>query len=103
MKWFPVTDVNAIPKKEGRRVSFGKEEVALFNVGDKFHAVSNACPHKKGPLADGIVSGSSVFCPLHNLKINLESGCAEDGACVKVYPVKVFQEKICVGIEEGAG
>ena len=102
-KWIPVTDKSAIPLREGRRVFYGGYEVALFNLGDEFLAVDNHCPHKKGPLADGIVSGKAVFCPLHNWKINLETGCALSGGKgqVKTYPVKILNNKICVAFEEG--
>ena len=102
VQWFPVAETGTIPKKEGRRISFGDMEVALFNLGDEYCAVDNRCPHKQGPLADGIVSGKSVFCPLHSLKINLENGCATVGSgCVKVYPVKVIGGKIYIAFHEG--
>ena len=102
MQWFPVTKVGAIPKNEGRRVSFGEIQAALFNLGDEYRAIDNRCPHKQGPLADGIVSGKSIFCPLHSLKVNLENGCAAGRAgCVKVYPVKVIEQKVCIAFREG--
>ena len=102
VQWFPVAETGTIPKKEGRRISFGEIEVALFNLGDEYCAVDNRCPHKQGPLADGIVSGKSVFYPLHSLKINLENGCAVTGSgCVKVYPVRIIREKIYIAFNEG--
>ena len=102
-EWIAVADKNAIPVREGRRVSYGGHEVALFNLGDEYLAVDNRCPHKAGPLADGIVSGKAVFCPLHNWKISLENGCALSGGMgqVKKYPVKVIGEKVYVGFKEG--
>ena len=102
-KWYPVADKNAIPLREGRRVFYGGYEAALFNLGDEFLAVDNRCPHKSGPLADGIVSGKAVFCPLHNWKISLESGCAISGGTgqVKKYPVRVIGGKVCIAFEEG--
>ena len=101
--WVPVEGAKTIPLKEGRRVSYGDHEVALFNLGNEYLAVDNRCPHKAGPLADGIVAGKAVFCPLHNWKINLENGCALSGGKgkVKVYPVKVIGDKVCVAFEEG--
>ena len=103
-KWVPVARVHAIPVKEGRRVLCGDYEVALFNLSGEYLAVDNRCPHKAGPLADGIVSGKAVFCPLHNWKINLESGCALSGGKgqVKTYPVKILNQKVCIAFEEGA-
>ena len=101
--WVPVAGAETIPLKEGRRVSYGSYEVALFNLGNEYLAVDNRCPHKAGPLADGIVAGKAVFCPLHNWKIGLENGCALSGGKgrVKIYPVKILRGKICVAFEEG--
>ena len=103
-KWYAVTDMNAVPVKEGRRVIYKDREVALFNLGNEYLAVDNRCPHKQGPLADGIVAGRSVFCPLHNWKISLENGCALSGGKgqVKIYPVKILNQKVCIAFEDGA-
>lgn len=93
MSWIPITPVANIPLREGRAVKVGAEEIAIFNLGDKFLAVANRCPHKGGPLADGIVSGESVICPLHSWKVCLATGeverPAETSACVRSYPVAV--------------
>lgn len=102
--WHPVACLEDIPLKEGRRVRWQNQELALFNLGDTFLAVDNQCPHRQGPLADGLVSGKTVFCPLHNLKINLENGCALNGGTgkVKTYPVKVIKGHLYVAFEEGS-
>ena len=96
--WHYVADSADIPLREGRRVRFRDFDVALFNVGDAFMAVDNRCPHKQGPLADGIVAGKAVFCPLHSWKISLESGCALNGGsgAVRTYPVNVVDGKVYV-------
>ena len=103
-KWYPVAGPEEIPLREGRKAIWKNYEAAIFNLGDEFLAVENQCPHKKGPLADGLVSGKSVFCPLHNLKIGLEHGCAINGGTgqVKIFPVKVINGRVCVAFEEGA-
>jgi len=93
MSWIPITRAENIPLREGRAVKVGGGEIAIFNLGGKFLAVDNRCPHRGGPLADGIVSGDSVICPLHAWKICLSSGAvkrpAEEQACVRSSPVKV--------------
>jgi len=93
MSWIRITPADNIPLREGRAVSLGGEEIAIFNLGAKFLAVSNRCPHRGGPLAEGIVSGESVVCPLHGWKLCLTSGEVkrppEQQACVQLYPVKV--------------
>ena len=70
-QWILIEGAETIPVKEGRRVKYGDQEIALFNLGGQYRALDNQCPHKAGPLADGIVAGRAVFCPLHNWKINL--------------------------------
>jgi nitrite reductase (NADH) small subunit len=91
--WIRITDRENIPLREGRVVRVGDQEIAVFNLGDRFLAVENRCPHRGGPLADGIVSGSSVVCPLHAWKFNLENGtgvsAASKGSCVQTFPTRV--------------
>ena len=102
-KWYYVAREGDVPVKEGRRVQFGEHELALFNLGDGYRAIDNRCPHKAGPLADGIVAGNAVFCPLHNWKIDLGSGCALSGGNgqLKTFPVKVINQKVYIAFEEG--
>ena len=92
MNWIRITNVENIPLREGRSVRLGDDEIAIFNLGDRYVAVDNSCPHRGGPLCDGIVSGSAVVCPLHGWKVSLETGeVLKPGVCVKVgtYPVSV--------------
>ena len=93
-RWIKVTVVDNIPPREGRAVLVGDQELALFNLGDRFLAIDPQCPHEGGPLCDGIVTGSSVVCPLHAWKVDLESGAVTrpthaKGHCVGTYPTKV--------------
>ena len=92
--WIRVTRAVNIPEREGRAVRIGAREIAIFNLGDRFLATDNQCPHQGGPLCDGIVTGSSVVCPLHAWKVNLASGSVERPAtakdhCVATYPIRV--------------
>lgn len=102
-KWYPVADKDSLPLREGKRVVWGEYEVALFNLGNEYLAMDNRCPHKNGPLSDGVVAGDAVFCPLHNWKLSLRTGCALSGGegQVKTYPVKVINGKVCLALEEG--
>ena len=103
VKWYPTVETNAVPLKEGRKIRFGDQEIALFNLGDEFAAIDNKCPHKEGPLADGIVAGKSVYCPLHTLNISLTNGCALKGGegQVKVYLTKVIENTVYVAFDDG--
>ena len=71
--------------------------IAVFrNAADEVFAVHDKCPHKAGPLSQGIVHGDTVTCPLHSWKISLRSGEAlgEDKGCVPTIPVKVDAGRI---------
>jgi nitrite reductase [NAD(P)H] small subunit len=103
MKWIRVTKVENIPLREGRSVTIGDDELAIFNLGDRFVAVDNACPHRGGPLCDGIVSGTAVVCPLHGYKVCLETGkVLKPDVAVRVdtYPVRVKDDVVLVRVEE---
>ena len=102
-RWIRVTPVENLPLREGRAVLLGDREVALFNLGDRVLATDNACPHKGGPLCDGIVTGDSVVCPLHAWKVNLASGSVERPAgardhCVETYPTKIENGFVIIGL-----
>jgi len=113
-RWVQVARAELIPPREGRSVWVGAREIAIFNVADSstelgtggFLATDNQCPHKGGPLCDGIVTGRSVVCPLHAWKISLESGAVERpgraGACVPTYPVRVEDGIVMVRLPAGA-
>ena len=103
-KWVRITQCENIPLREGRTVKVGSFEIAVFNLGDRFLAVENRCPHQGGPLADGIVSGSTVVCPLHAWKINLECGSvvkpAESGACVRAFETRIENGVVLLNITD---
>jgi nitrite reductase (NADH) small subunit len=92
-RWVRITHCDRVPLREGRSVKLGGLDIAIFNLGDRFLAVDNRCPHNGGPLCEGIVSGTTVVCPLHAWKIDLESGSvkkpAESAACVRTFRSRV--------------
>jgi nitrite reductase (NADH) small subunit len=86
-------------------VRIGDLEIAIFNLNGRFLTVENACPHKGGPLCDGIVTGHAVVCPLHGRHFDLESGMpirASDPACLAVFPTRVEDGIILVDLGAGA-
>lgn len=99
-KWIQTARCSDIPLREGRSVKLGDREIAIFNLGDRFLAVASHCPHKNGPLAEGIVSGQNVVCPLHAWKIDLETGAvarpSETLACVERFRVRVEEGIVMV-------
>lgn len=91
--WIRVATIDSIPPREGRPVSLGGRDLAIFNLGGRFVAIENRCPHQGGPLADGIVSGTTVVCPLHAWRVRLDSGGIERpggvSACVRTFRTRV--------------
>lgn len=93
VQWVRICRLDEIPAS-GARVLLrdGETDIALFRTAaDRVFAVVDRCPHKGGPLSQGIVAGDTVTCPLHGWNIALESGeaCAPDVGCVRNFPVRV--------------
>ncbi len=90
--WVEVVALKDIPILGSRVVVTDTMKIAVFRTAkDEVFAIKDACPHKQGPLSQGIVHGTSVTCPMHNWKIDLVSGkaLAPDEGCTNVFPVKV--------------
>ncbi len=91
--WKKICSVDEIPVLGSRRVTRAQGlDVAVFrNSEDRVFALLDRCPHKGGPLSQGIVFGTSVACPLHNWTIDMEGGCAKapDEGCTPKFAVKV--------------
>jgi len=91
-QWIEVCKLDEIPPSQARTVRAENTVIAVFRLtDDRVKALENRCPHKDGPLVDGIISGDDVLCPLHNWRIHLDDGqvAAPDEGCVKTYPAKV--------------
>lgn len=95
--WTAVGVTDDIPLREGRFVEVGGTKIAVFNLGDRFLTVDNRCPHKGGPLSDGITSGGAVVCPLHGWRVNLTSGEVER-PCAAVPAIGAYDTKVVDGV-----
>ena len=91
--WEKICLVTDIPVLGSRRVArkIGLDVAVFRNDQDQVFALLDRCPHKGGPLSQGIVFGTSVACPLHNWTIGLEDGCAKtpDEGCTQKFSVNV--------------
>ncbi|MEA3302629.1 MAG: nitrite reductase small subunit NirD [Pseudomonadota bacterium] len=99
--WIEITQLDEIPVLGSRVVKTDSMDIAIFRTSDdRIFAVKDACPHKQGPLSQGIVHGTSVTCPLHNWKIDLASGEAlgADEGCTNVYDTKVEDNMVYLRI-----
>ena len=105
--WTPICRVDDIPRLGARRVARAQGlDVAIFrSADDQIFALLDSCPHKGGPLSQGIVFGTSVACPLHNWTIGLCSGeaAAPDEGCTPRFAVKVEGGGVFLDAAELAG
>ena len=99
-----VIAVSDLPPGEATEVTVGAEAVALFNVGGTFHALSNRCPHRGGPLGQGFVDGSEVSCPWHNWTFDVSTGRNTTNGDMRVprHEVKVVDGQVLVRLAGAA-
>ena len=96
-KWIEVVELYKIPVLGSRLIKTKAMDIAVFRGSDdQVFAIRDQCPHKQGPLSQGIMHGHTVTCPLHNWKIDLTNGqaLAPDEGCSNVFPVKVIDGKV---------
>ena len=101
-QWIEITPLKDIPVLGSRIVETEDTNIAVFRGSDdQVYAVKDACPHKQGPLSQGIMHDGTVTCPLHNWKINLTNGEAQgpDSGCVNVYPIKVEDGQVFLKLQ----
>jgi nitrite reductase (NADH) small subunit len=86
--------VDAIPVGEGRAFAIGERRIAVFrNRQGELFATQASCPHRAGPLFDGLVGGCTVICPLHGIRFDLTTGCSADpNLSLKTYPARLDDE-----------
>lgn len=95
--WFDIGALDDIPRRGARCVTTPQGRIGVFRTADdRVFAVEDHCPHRGGPLSQGIVHGTSVTCPLHNWVISLETGRAEgaDEGSVATIPVRVASGRL---------
>jgi nitrite reductase (NADH) small subunit len=91
-----VCALDDVPFGEGRAFRVGDSVIAIFRPrGGGVFALDNRCPHRAGPLADGIVGAGSVICPLHGWRFELPTGhCANENAAVRRYETRVRDGRV---------
>lgn len=104
--WVRVGKLEDIPKLGARVVKTTECDIAVFRTAeDEVFALRDQCPHKGGPLSQGIVHGKRVACPLHDWKISIDTGVAvaPDEGCAARFPVRMEGDIIMLSLtaEEG--
>ncbi len=102
MTWIEIGSTTDIPRRGARCVETPQGRIAVFRtMDDQFFAIEDRCPHKGGPLSQGIVHGTAVTCPLHNWVISLETGKAlgADEGGVRMIPLRREGERLFLALE----
>jgi nitrite reductase [NAD(P)H] small subunit len=102
MSWFLIGGITDIPRRGARCVETPQGKIGVFRtMEDRIFAIEDHCPHRGGPLSQGIVAGGAVTCPLHNWVISLETGKAlgADEGAVRTIPVKVDGQQIFIALD----
>jgi nitrite reductase (NADH) small subunit len=100
--WIEIGLLDDIPVLGSRVVKTSHGDVAVFrNAEDQLFALHDKCPHKGGPLSQGIVHGTSVTCPLHSWVIGLENGEAKgnDRGCAKSFHIKLSDGRVFLDVQ----
>lgn len=100
-RWHTIGPISDIPRRGARCVRNGDMTIAIFRTADDhIYAVEDKCPHRQGPLSQGIVHDGCVTCPLHNWVISLETGEAQgaDQGRILTYPVKLDGQMILLSL-----
>ena len=97
-----VCGIADVPLGEGRAVTIGDRRVAVFHAVSGWYALEDACPHRGGPLSDGILAERCVACPLHDRRFDLATGAAlNDGDDVTAHRVELLDGRVFVELGDG--
>ncbi|MFC3612889.1 nitrite reductase small subunit NirD [Lutimaribacter marinistellae] len=98
MSWIDICAIDDIPLRGARKLKTALGCVAIFRTDkDEVFAASDTCPHKGGPLSEGILHGQSVTCPLHNWVFDLNTGQAQDeDGQIATYPARVEAGRVLI-------
>ena len=92
--------VEQVPPGQGLCFVVGGREIAVFRMRDgRLFAAQNRCPHREGPLADGLAGDGRVICPFHAWAFDLASGKGPSGACLTTYAVRAVEGQLVLEIE----
>ena len=101
LNWIEIGRLDDIPRRGARCVKSGDVTIALFRTADdRVFALEDKCPHRAGPLSEGIVHDGCVTCPLHNWVISLETGLAQgaDEGSTLSFPVRIEGDRVLLAV-----
>lgn len=103
--WIDIGSPDDVPLRGARRMPAPGGDLAIFRTGDgRLFALRDRCPHKGGPLSQGIVAGAAVYCPLHNWRIDLATGEPEGAdagkGCAPAIPLAIEAGRLFVRLPD---
>ncbi|HEX6997682.1 MAG TPA: nitrite reductase small subunit NirD [Gammaproteobacteria bacterium] len=105
MSWIDVGPVESIPSRGARVLRAAGDDIAVFRTGDgRVFALRDRCPHRGGPLSQGIVHGACVTCPLHDWVIDLATGEATgaDEGCTPTFAVRTDRGRVLINVPDAS-
>jgi nitrite reductase/ring-hydroxylating ferredoxin subunit len=99
-QFIDAAEVSSLPPGRGRTVELRGKRLALFHVGDQFHAIDDDCPHRGGSLGTGWCENGEVYCPLHGWAFDIATGTCKTRADrpVKSYPTQVRDGRVWIAL-----
>src|SRR4029453_8801593 len=104
-KFMKAATTDELENEQAKLVEVEGQKIALFRVGEAFHALSDTCTHRGGPLSEGTVEGAEVTCPWHGARFDIKSGAvlgAPAGREVRSYPVRVTGADVEIEVKSSA-
>lgn len=99
-KWARAARASEIPSGSGRTVELEGRKIAIFNLGGRFYALDDTCPHRGGPLGEGSLEGNLVTCPWHGWQYDVTTGAHARNPDIRIrsYPSKVENGEVFVAV-----
>ncbi|HXK59625.1 MAG TPA: nitrite reductase small subunit NirD [Acidobacteriota bacterium] len=101
MSFTTVARIEDVPQGEARVFRLEGHEIAVFNVDGNYYALDNVCPHRGGPLGEGIICGSEVTCPWHAWSFDIRTGCYTYDPELRVRTFEVRIENGMIQVDPG--
>ena len=100
MAWITAGKVSELPPGLSRCIQHGREGIAVFNIGGKFYACDDSCPHAGGPLNEGFVEGTRVSCPWHGWTFDLEPDPGDPPDGVRRFRVGIQGDDLMIEVPD---
>lgn len=93
-EFYTLAEASQIPGDRGLSVRVGEREFALFRIDGEYYALDGCCPHRGGPLGEGLIENGHVYCPLHGWEFDVKTG-----ACIgePERPARCFRTRVVDG------